>query len=456
MDASIAPMLKALADRVGGPVLVAGDPGFADEVSCFNTAVVNTPDVVVGAASESDVVEAVRYAQQNGLPVRVQATGHGAHVPVTDGMLVTTRRMDRVAIDPATKTATVGAGTCWRDVVAAAAEHSLAPIPGSSLDVGVVGYLLGGGLGPLVRSHGFSSDYLMGARVVTADGSVLEASADDNVDLLWALRGGKGGLGVVTEARIRLVELASLYAGSLFFEAEHIEDVLRVWVEWTADAPGEVTTSVAIVRFPDFEQVPEPFRGRRLLSLRFAFPGSDDEGARLAAPLRAAAPVYLDMLGTLPVAQLGAIHNDPSEPGPAWGRGMLLNRIDQDFVSALMAELGPDADVPFIAAEVRHLGSAAGTDVPEGSAVGGRIGEFTMMLVGVPDPTLFETVLPAAADHVTAAIEHWLCPETNVNFAGHFSSLEQFRSAWPAQAFDRLAELRHRYDPARVFAYAPE
>ncbi|MFC0680236.1 FAD-binding oxidoreductase [Lysobacter korlensis] len=448
-------MSRALADRIEGTVLTPAEPAFAEEAAAFNTAVVHTPDVIVGAASTADVAAAVRFAAEHGSPVTVQATGHGAHTPISGGLLISTRRLQQVSVDPATRTATVGAGARWAAVLEAAAEHGLTGVPGSSPNVGVVGYLLGGGLGPLARSHGFSSDYLIGATIVTGTGEILEVSEDENAELLWALRGGKGGFGIVTEVRVRLVQLSTLYAGALFFDTEHIEQVLRTWVDWTADADPDVTTSVALVRFPDLDLVPEPFRGRHLLSLRFAYPGSDDEGARLAEPLRTAAPVYLDMLGELPAEQMGAIHSDPDEPGPGWNRGLLLDAIDQDFATALLGALGPGADAPFIAAELRHLGSAAAVDLPAGSAVGGRDAAFTLVLIGVPDPSLFDSVLPRAGDAVIDAIRQWVHPRTNINFAGHPATTEEFESAWPVTSLPRLAGLRRRLDPAGIFPFGP-
>jgi FAD/FMN-containing dehydrogenase len=439
-----------LAGRVSGRVYTANDAGFAQEIAAFNTVAVHTPDLVVAAQSASDVVEAVRFAAGRGYRVHVQGAGHGAHAAITSGLLISTRHLDRVSIDPATRIATIGAGARWAPVVAAAAEHGLAPIAGSSTNVGVVGYSLAGGLGPLARSHGFSSDYLVGATVVTGAGELVEASAQQNPELFWALRGGRDGLGIVTEVRVRLVELRTLYAGSLFFDEPHIEAALRAWVDWTAKADPQVTTSIAIVRFPSLEVVPAPFRGRRLLGLRFAYPGALDEGARLAAPLRAAAPIYLDALGALPAAEIARIHNDPSSPVPSWVTGMLLTHVDQALATALLAQVGAGTDAPFIALEVRHLGEATKRDVEGGSAVGGRGGAFALTLVGIPRPELFHTAVPAGARRLREAVRPWTSPETNINLVGNCP--EHYTSAWPEETRARLAEVRRRYDPKAVFA----
>ena len=438
-----------------GEVFTPTDAGFAEELSGFNLATVHHPLAVVAVASEQDVAEAVGFAAANRLPVRVQATGHGAHTPIVDGIVISTGRLTGVTVDRATRTAVVEAGARWSAVVAAAAAVGLAPVTGAAPSVGVVGYLLGGGLGPLSRSHGVSSDRARRFRVVTGTGEVVDASAATNPDLYWALRGGKGGLGVVTEVELELVEIPALYAGSLLFAEEHIEQVVRGWVDFTASAPDDVTTSIAIMRMPPLEVIPEPLRGRTLVSLRFAYPGAADRGEALAAPLRALAPVYLDALGPLPVDQVGTIHGDPGEATPAWSSGLLLEPVDQDFVTTLLAAVGPEQQVPYVVVEVRHLGGATRVDVPEGSAVGGRSGAYTLVFVGVPDPALFTEALPDLTDRIVASLDRWVAPVTTINFASHQATAEQYARAWSPEQSKRLATVRAAYDPHGLFPHCP-
>ncbi len=432
-------------------VLEPGDAGYEEEVTGFNLATRNQPDVVVAVESEQDVVAAVRYAAANHIPVHVQATGHGAHVPVVGGMLISTKRLDTVSIDPASRTATIGAGSRWAPVVAAAAEHGLAAVTGSSPSVGAVGYLLGGGYGPLVRSHGVSSDYVRGYRIVTPDGELHDVDASE-ADLFWALRGGKGGFGVVTEVRVELVPLTELYAGSLIFEGEAIDPAYRAWLAFTKTAADDVNTSAALFHFPPIDLVPEVFRGKDLLMVRFAYVGDLDEGERLAAPLRAAAPIYLDNLSRMVPADMGLIHNDPADPGPSWTRGTLLDDIDDTFVATVLEQVAPGT--PFIACEVRHVGGKAAVDVPGGSSVGGRGAKYSFFVIGAPDPSLFAQVIPAAADRVFAAIEPWVAPETTINWAGGPESPE-FAKAWSPETTERLEAIRAAGDPDGIFAYRP-
>jgi hypothetical protein len=438
-----------LRSRISGVVLSAGDEGFAAEVAGYNLAAEQNPDVAVGAASTSEVVDAVRFARELALPVRVQSTGHGAHERITDGVLITTRRLNSVKVDPATRIATVGGGARWSRVIAAAAPLGLAPIGGASPSVGVVGYLTGGGFGPLARSHGASSDRVRGLTVVTGTGEIVEASATSHPDLFWALRGGKSGLGVVTEVRLELVDLPSLYAGSLLFESQHIEKVLHGWLDYTRTAADAVTTSLVMLRFPPIDAVPQRMRGKNFVSVRFAYPGELGEGKRLAAPLRALAPVFIDSLGELPIDEIGLIHNDPEGPSPAWSNGTLLSHGDAGLADAVFAAAGPDARIPFVAAELRHLGAATAVDVPEGSAVGGRSGRYTLTLIAAPEPSLFRNVVPEAANRIFEALRPWVNAESNVNF----SSLGGAGTPnWSPAVAERLAAIRAAYDPNRVFA----
>ncbi len=437
-----------------GPVLTPSDAGYADELAGFNLSTAITPEIVVGAADTDDVIAAVRYATEHGLQVRLQATGHGTS-DSAGGLLITTRRLDGISVDATTGVATIGAGVRAGALAAAAGEHGLAVIAGAASTVGVVGLLLGGGIGPLVRSHGFGSDHVRAFTVVTATGEVVRASADDEPELFWALRGGKGGLGAVVGAQLQLVALPEIYAGAIVYDTEHIETVLREWVRFTAHAPDEASTSVMIMRVPPIEEVPEPLRGRTVISLRFAFPGEAAEGERLAAPFRALAPALLDTVGVMPSSQTARIHNDPENPTPSWVRGRLLSRIDQDLASALLAEVGPGVDVPLVGAELRHLGGRLGDDVPEGSAAGGRDGAAMLGLIGAPDPRLFDAVLPGVLARLDAALRPWLSGANLVNYIEGAPSAEDYASAWPAATRERLAAVRDRYDPHGVFAYAP-
>ncbi|GAA1448121.1 FAD-binding oxidoreductase [Leifsonia poae] len=446
--------IAQLRDAIGGTVYLRGDEGLAAEVACFNPVIRHDPDVVVAVTSDADVAEALRFAREHGLGVRIQATGHGAETPITDGLIISTRALDSLEIDPDARLARIGAGVRWAPVITAAAEFGLVPVTGSSTSVGAVGYTLGGGLGPLARSHGFTADWVRAFRVVTADGEVVTADGATNPELFWALRGGKGGLGVVTEMTLELVPLRTLYGGSLFFDGDAVEQAFQSWIDWSAALPVEATTSAVFLHVPDIEGPPPPLRGHFVFSVRFAYPGDPAEGERLIAPLRAAAPVYLDFVAEMPTTAIATIHNDPEAGAPSWIRGLMLDSFDQDAGRALFELVTPASGSPFLAVEIRQLGGATSRDPEEGTAVGGRDSLYTLSTLAA-DPGTFAELAPERAALITEAVSDRVSAITNVNWSAGLVDRAAFEKTWPPAVLDRLAEVRAEWDPQGVFAFEP-
>ena len=316
-----------LAHQVVGAVLDGDDPAAAAEAAGFNTAVTHRPSVVVAAQAASDVVAAVRFARETGRPVSVQATGHGAADPVEGAVLVTTRRLDDVRVDPARRTARVGAGVPWRSVIDAAVPHGLAPLSGSSSGVGVVGYTLGGGMGHLARRHGFAADHVTAVELVTADGQARRVTALSDPELFWAVRGGQGRFGIATALEFGLVPVPEFFGGAMVFGPADVERVLQAFAEWAPALPEEVTTSVALLRLPPVDSVPPPLRGVVSLALRVGFTGPAARGHELVGPIRRVASPLLDSVGPMSYAAVDGIHMDPTEPMPAVMRGALLHSL---------------------------------------------------------------------------------------------------------------------------------
>ncbi len=255
----------------------------------------------------------------------------------------------------------------------------------------------------------------------------------------------------MTRLDLELVPLRTLYAGSLTFDAPHVEEVLRGWAAWTATAPDDVTTSVAVLALPDLPFVPEHLRGRTVLALRFAYPGDAAEGERLAAPLRALAPALADTVGELPVTAVATIHADPEDAGPSWVYGAGLREVDGEFLDRFLAELGPGSGSPFVAAELRHVGGAGARDVEGGSAAGGRTAGFLLSLVGVNPPRLPD--MAAAAASFAQWSQPWAATETNINFLPGPWTDETLARAWSPETAGRLASVRSAYDPTSLFAW---
>src|SRR5580693_3428909 len=218
-------------------------------------------------------------------------------------MLLRTTRMRSGHIDPAARTARAGAGAVWQDVTVPAAQHGLAALAGTAVNVGVTGYTLGGGLGWLARRYGLAANSVTTAELVTPDGDLVRADADHEPDLFWAVRGG-GGIGVVTELEMTLYPVRELYAGDLFFPIQRAAEVLHAWGEWTATVPDEVTSLAHLLRLPPLPEVPEPLRGRAFIVVEAACLGDAGTGADLIGPLRRLGP-ELDTVAMIPAAALG-------------------------------------------------------------------------------------------------------------------------------------------------------
>ncbi|WP_067139079.1 FAD-binding oxidoreductase [Microtetraspora malaysiensis] len=453
MDTTHSSMEAALRREVIGPVLIPGQDGFEEEAAGFNLAVRHRPAVIVGATGVEDVAAAVRLAAAHRLPVAVQATGHGAVQAADGALLVSTRRMREIVVDPVARTARIGAGCTWAEVVAAVSPYGLAPLSGSASGVGAVGFTLGGGIGPIARTFGFAADHVREITVVTGDGRIRTADTGREPDLFWALRGGKGGFGVVTSITVDLFPITAVYGGGLFYAGEDAPSVLHAYRTWTATLPEATTTSVALLRLPPLPELPPQLSGRFVVHLRIAHMGEEREAEALLAPMRAVAAPVLDAVGPLPYTALDAIHQDPVTPMPVAERSMLLRELTGEAVDALLAVAGPAAQVPLAVVEVRQLGGALAREPKEPNAVGGRDAAFSLMVIGAPVPELMDSAVPASIRAVVEAAAPWSTGGTMINFQGSALAPEQLSRAWPEPVLARLAELRDRFDPANLFRF---
>ncbi|MGC0332003.1 FAD/FMN-containing dehydrogenase [Streptomyces sp. SAI-170] len=427
-------------DGQGEPlVLRPGDDGYEAELAGFQTGFAQRPDAVFAAASASDVAAAVRYAARRGLPVRVQATGHGLPGAREGGVLVTTRRMKGVTVDPATRTARIEAGVRWGEVVTAAAPHGLAPLNGSAPSVGAVSYTLGGGLGILARQFGYAADHVHALEVVTGDGEPRRVTQES--ELYWGLLGGGHTLGIVTALETGLVPVARLYGGALAFDGGEVEpaEVLRAYEAWTRTVPDGLTSSFAAVPYPDVPALPERLRGRYVLSVRVAYTGAD--GERIVAPLRELGPVLADSLREMPYAESHTIHSDPDFPHTYYGDSAVVSELDVERAAEVLRLTGPGAPLMGVV-QVNHLGGALSRPAP--NAVPHREGRFLVRLLVMGGREEARAMLdPAFA---------LLAPGTigrTVNFA--FGAGDRSEGLFDARTRERLAGLKSTYDPASLF-----
>src|SRR4051812_17893936 len=290
---AISTTVDELREQLTGDCVTPEDPTWDEARLAWNLAVDQRPAAVALPETVEDIVEVVRYARANGLRVAGQSTGHNAH-PLAEGLehtvLVKTHRMRAVSIDADARVARAEAGALWMDVTYPAGEYGLAPLAGSSPDVGVTGYTLGGGVSWLGRKYGLATNSVIGIELVTAEGEVVRASSVENPDLFWALRGGGGSFGIVTAIEMRLYPVRELYAGWLIFPMERADEVLNAWRDWVDTVPDEVTSVGRLLQVPPLPDIPEPLRGRRLVVVEAAMIMSEDEAAKLLKPLRRLGP----------------------------------------------------------------------------------------------------------------------------------------------------------------------
>ncbi|OJX64467.1 MAG: hypothetical protein BGO95_08280 [Micrococcales bacterium 73-13] len=456
-DSAVAELRAALSPEA--VVFARGEAGYAEEAAGYNAASKIGADYVIGIANEDDAVAVVKFAAANHLPIVIGATGHGQYRPLTEGIYLRTHRLNKLTIDKAAHTYTVGAGLRWFQILPQIREAGLLAVTGSSASVGIIGLTMGGGVGPLSRKLGIAADRIISYRVVTADGEAKVVSKDSYPDLFQALKGGKVGLALVTEATFDALELEHVYGGGLFFVGDAIEPVYHAWVDWTKTLPVEATTSANIVRFPPVG-VPEIFAGKTVLHIRYGYvdPGASDEelrerGEATIAPIRAAGEVYHDTLTLLAADELGLIHLDPDGPLPMAVHGAGLIDIDHEFVDTLLSFAGDGKDIPFVATEVRHWGhggeiEAAGANTV--NSIGGARQPYHLLTIATPVEELFAEAFPAARDAFYPALAKWAGAETNYNWAGSPDD-ELWKKLWSPEVAKRLEAVRAKYDPNHVF-----
>ncbi|WP_460334114.1 FAD-binding oxidoreductase [Actinoallomurus acanthiterrae] len=434
-------------DRLTGHVYLPEADGYDGERLGFQRLRPHRPAVIVGAAGPEDVRAAVAFAAARGVRVTAQASGHGLGRTLEDGVLITTRRMSGVRVDPEARTAWVEAGATWRQVVEAAAPYGLAPLSGSFPGVGAVSYTLGGGVGLMARRHGFAADHVRRFEVVTADGRLREVTAESEPDLFWALRGGGGGFGVVTGMEVELLPVSTIFGGGLYFGVAEVPDVLEAWRRWTETAPEELTSGVTVLSYPDLPMLPEALRGRHVAHVQVAYLGSEAEGRELAAPLRALGPRLKDTLRVLPYTESGTVFDEPDRPHAYRSQNRLLRALDPAALATLPRTAGPAAPVMCVVG-LRHLGGALARPPRVVNAVGHREAAYLLNILSPAEP--------GEEDKVRALHDDILAPFAaealgrSLNFSYGPLGEDEVRTGFASETYRRLTELKAAYDPEGV------
>ena len=437
--------IDLLATDLDGTLVRPGDDGWDAARQAWHLSVDQHPAAVVIANSARDVATVVDAARELGLRVAPQSTGHNAAPlgDLTNTILLKTSAMRGVDIDPIARVARTEAGALWMDVTLAAAEHGLAALAGSSPDVGVTGYTLGGGLSWLGRSHGLAANSVIALEVVTADGIMRRIDADHGPDLFWALRGGGGSFAVVTAIEFRLYPIIQVYAGVLFFPVERAAEVLNAWRLWLPSLPAQVTSIGRVLRFPPMPELPPHLSGRSYVVVEAACQLLEDEANALLAPLRALGP-ELDTFRPTPIAELSQLHMDPEGPTPAYGDGLLLRELSEHTVDAFVG-VSNSAGPALLSLELRHLGGQLAPGAMTGGAVDCIDAEFALFAAGITPTHEAMRMTKAAVDAVQHRLAEWATGGCYANFA---ERRENGPALFGARAYPKLIEVKAAYDPA--------
>lgn len=444
-----------LRSRLQGSVFLPSDAGYDEARAAWNLAFDQHPAVVVIPETPQDVVEAVRFARREGLGIAVQATGHGLGRMANGAMLIVTARLDEVRIDPVARTAWVSAGTLWKTVLVRAQSIGLAPLLGSTPEIGAVGYTLGGGMGWLARMYGLSADHVNRFEVVTADGYVWQVSATEHADLFWALRGGgPGELVVVTGMEIDLVPVSEVYGGNLFYPAADAAEVMARYRTWAAAAPDELTSSVVLMNFPPLDMVPPELRGQSFVLVRGAYTGRTADGVALLDYWRQWRTPAIDMWGRMPFGEVAAISMDPVDPMPARVTTEWFNRISDEVIDTLVSAVFPVSGPPAILyAEIRHAGGQVARNARGSISSKGRQDEFLLAIVSaVMAPELAEPIAAAQAE-LRAALRPHVTGAAYLNFLEGDERRDRTAQAFNLEAFAELASLKAKVDADNVLDY---
>ncbi len=346
----------------------------------------------------------------------------------------------------------VGTNDKWRTVIDAIVPHGLMGLSGSTSDVSVVGYTLGGGLPVMGRVFGFAADHVRSADVVTADGQLRTVDAEHEPELFGLLRGGKGNLGIVTSLTFDLFEVKDFYAGGVFYPGSAAQEVLTAFSRWAPALPETVSTSIALLRLPDMDIIPEPMRNQFLVHLRFGHLGDADSGARLLAPMREALPPMMDMVAPMSYADIDMIHMDPPVPVPFLHAGEFLRGFDADVIADLLQEVGPGTGCPLLEVEIRLMGGAY-TRVSDGTdAVSGRDEPYILVLIGLMAPPNIE-LIPAAMASIFKAVSPHRSGRTFVNLHGVPGDEADRARAWSDETYTRLVRAKSDYDPGNLLRF---
>jgi FAD/FMN-containing dehydrogenase len=445
--------VQRLKSRFRGELLAAGDPGYDAARTVFNGAIDRRPALIARCSGSEDVVSAVNFAREEQALVAVRGTGHNiaGFAVCDDGLMIDLSTMKKIDVNPSAQTVRAEGGCTWGEVNDALQPHGLAATGGFVSVTGVGGLTLGGGLGWLVRKHGLALDNLRSATVVLADGRVVTASAKENDDLFWAIRGGGGNFGIVTSFEFNAHPVGTVLAGIVLHPAKNARAAIARWRDLEATAPDELTQGALLFHFPDDPSAPEPMRGAALLGLGGVYAGPPEEGERVLQALRAYGPPLADMFAPTPynAAQRMADFLWPSGLHGYW-KSRYLTSLSDEAINVL-ADFFDKVPSPRTVIVLEHNGDGALSRVPEAdTAFGHRGWPYNLVVTSAwTDARDSERNITWTRD-LFNALAPFTAPGAYVNYLGGDEGAVGVQAAYGAK-LARLAALKAKYDPANLF-----
>lgn len=447
-----AAVLTALRAKLRGTLILPRDEAYAASRRVWNAAIDRRPAAILICADAEDASIAVRVAADHALPLTIRGGGHNvAGRSIRDGaLLLDLSRLRQVEVNRDTRIATVQGGATWRDVDTATAAAGLATPGGLVSSTGVGGFTLGGGAGWLMRKYGLACDNLQVAGIILGDGRIARVSVDDHADLYWGLRGGGGGLGIVTNFEFRLHDVRDVLAGLVIHRADDAVAVLRAFRDFAAGAADEFCGLAVLAHAPPLPFLDAAWHGRPVVILALCWCGDGDEGARALAALTGGGRPLATHLGTMPYVVWQQMQ-DPGAPAGRWQYWKTANfaRLD-DATLDLLAATANELPTPQTEIHVQHLGGAVGRVASDQTAFAHRDAQYFVNLIGVTEPggpidTLRERVRTLHAQLSRDAMSTQL-----PNFSDPAESDETCR--FGSRQAGRLATLRRQYDPAGILS----
>ena len=446
--------LRELGTHLSGQMLLPGDEGYDAARSVFNTMIDRRPGVIARCANAGDVAAAVTFAREQNLTASVKCTGHNVagFAVCDDGIVIDLSPMKTVAVDPAARTVRVGAGCTWGEVNDALQPHGLAAAGGFVSITGVSGLTLGGGLGWLVRKHGLALDNLISAQVVLASGRIVAASAHENDDLFWALRGGGGNFGIVLEFEFSVHPAGTVLGGVVVHPFAAARDGLRLWRDFEKTTPEEFSGGAFLLHFPRDPTAPEPLRGAPILGLGGVYAGPVGDGERAVAPLRAYGRPLVDMFQPAPYNQLQRMADFAFPTGMRnYWKSSYLTALTDEAIDVMVDHFSR-VPSPYTAIVLEHNGDGALERVPDfATSFGHRRWPYNFVVTAAwPDAADTERNVAWTRGLYQAMRPH-LAKAAYVNYYQGDEGPEALEAAYGAAKLRRLATLKMKYDPNNLF-----